>query len=302
MKRAAVAIVGNGKLARALRPALRAAGHPVRSVASRPPTRQGAGGARTVGDATIVLLAVPDSALPEVAQRLAREEVDWSKRVVLHHAGALGPGPLAPLAKRGAHVGVLHPLQSLADPGTARRTLPGSAARIEGDPRAVRTARQLARDLGLRPLRLARRSTAATRGAYHAAAALVANDLLALLDGGVELLVEAGVDRRQALSALTKLAQGVLANAEALGIERALTGPVARGDDTTVAVQLRRLTEHSPDSARAHRALSLRLLAIATRAGALSPAAARRMRKTLDSGPNRMARVIVRGPARRRRR
>jgi len=277
--RATVALVGAGKLAQALLPALRAAGYRVRTVASRP--RAGSPSI-SLGDAAIVLLAVPDAAIPGVAARLARDPHGFEERVVLHHAGALGPEVLAALAKRGASVGVLHPLQSLADARIARLTLPGSAARIEGDPRAVRAARRLARGLGLRPLRLPRRTTAADRAAYHAAASLVANDLLALLDGGVALLVECGATRKEALAALTTLARGVLANAEAIGLERALTGPVARGDGATLALQLKRMARRSKDAAAAHRALSRLLLRVAARSGSLRPEAIRRVRRVLD--------------------
>lgn len=244
--------------------------------------------AAAVARAGVVLVAVPDREIRRVAETLAREATGpWRGRTVLHHAGLLGTAPLAPLARKGAAVGVLHPLQLLGRTRAARPLLRGSFARIEGDPRAVALARRIARAVGLRPLPLKRRLGDADRAAYHAAASLASNDVVALLWAGADLLVGAGARRRTAVRALARLARGAVEQAEAGGIRAALTGPVLRGDASTVRAQLDRLRATDPGLAEAHRLLSERLLRRAAASSLLSRSRAAAVRRALAGGRRR---------------
>jgi predicted short-subunit dehydrogenase-like oxidoreductase (DUF2520 family) len=287
-------VVGAGGLARSFLPGLVRAGYPIVAVAARSAAharraaRLAPGASATTSaedaarEASLVLLAVPDRALRPVAERLARDrKASWDRTVVLHHAGALGVEPLAPLARRGAAVGVLHPLQCLGLPSVAAALLAGSWARVEGDPRAATAARRLARDLGLRLLPSAAWSSA-DRAAYHAAASLVANDLVGLLSAAAGLLREIGVPARTADAALVRLARGALAQAETAGLAGALTGPVARGDAETLTRQIQRIAASSPGVAEAHRLICRQVLALARAHRTLSPAEARSVAAVLD--------------------
>src|SRR6185503_9953345 len=105
--------------------------------------------------------------------------------------------------------------------------------------RALATARDLAQRLGLRAVEVAD----SDRAAYHAAASIAAN-FLVTLEGAAERLAEtAGVDRE----ALAPLVRAALENWVALGPERALTGPIARGDDATVERQRAAVADRCPD-------------------------------------------------------
>jgi predicted short-subunit dehydrogenase-like oxidoreductase (DUF2520 family) len=291
-----VACIGAGRLARVVLPSLAAAGWPIVAVAASrrstsrrlcrvlPGARAVARPGKAAQDAGLLLLAVPDREIAPLAVTLAEQEkIDWSERVVLHHAGSLGLEPLAPLARAGAAVGVLHPLQCLGHPRQARKLLPGSRARLEGRGRALSLARRVARDLGLIPLRFARPLSATDRAAYHTAAALLSNDLVAQLSLGVQMLETCGLDRPDAIAALAGLARGTLAQTEtAGGLDSALTGPVVRGDVDVVAAHLEQLARQSPDAAEIHRLLSRRLLWLAEQAGsAPDPPTLRRLRRLL---------------------
>ena len=122
------------------------------------------------------------------------------------------------------------------------------------------------------------------RMAYHAAASLVSNDLVALLSLASEVLESVGVPRARAVEALAQLARGTLSHAELGGIEAAVTGPVSRGDDSTTAAQLRRLGRLSRLGAEAHRLLSLRLLKLVEETGELDPERRRALRRVLEKG------------------
>jgi predicted short-subunit dehydrogenase-like oxidoreductase (DUF2520 family) len=296
-RQVATTLVGTGRLARALAPILADAGHPVaaivgRTAAAARAVARLAPGARATTDpglgaacGRLVLLAVPDRALASTAAGLAAcAAVRWKERVVLHHAGAFGCEPLRPLRRAGAGVGLLHPLVALGVARLAPRLLPGCRARVEGDRRGLAAARRLTRALGMTPLPLPPLAPA-ERVAYHAAASLVSNDLLALVSMGCELLASLGLGERRALAALLPLARGTLLQIESAGLGGPLTGPAARGDVATLEAHLRRLARGRAADAEIHRLLSLRLARLA-RARGLAGAAA--------------TRAVLAGPAHRR--
>jgi predicted short-subunit dehydrogenase-like oxidoreductase (DUF2520 family) len=293
----AVAIVGAGGLARAMARALGRSGGAEVTVASRRPAQaralaRGARGVRSVrriedaiADAVVVVLAVPDRVIEPLARSLAPMRASWRGVVALHAAGAYGPELLAPLKVHGAATGVLHPLAVLG--AGADVSLAGAYARLEGQPAALAAARRLCALTGLLPLRGLRLGSPKGRRSYHAAASLLSNDLIALLAAAQGLLVRRGVARRDALVALTTLAERALAQARETGLLGALTGPVARNDGATLLAQLRTLRSEDPAVAAAHRALSLRLLPLAVSAGRADRATASALRRLLTRGPRR---------------
>lgn len=217
-----VFLVGGGNVARGLRTAFAAARIPLSGQWSR---RDGPLPA-SLEDAEVVILGVTDSALPEVARRLATETRLREGAVVLHCAARLGAEALAPLAGRGLSLGSMHPLQSLREPDRAANLLRGAFFGIEGEPEAAAVATRLARAVGGRPV------TVPTGGkpTYHAAAVLSGNFAVTLMAGGVALLASLGFAEAEARGLLLPLLRGTLANLEATPAEQALTGPFARGD------------------------------------------------------------------------
>jgi len=299
--RIAVAIVGAGGLARALARALSRSRGATVAVASRRP-RAAAAAARglprvravprldaALHGADVVLLAVPDRAVAGVARAIAPLLPSWRGVVALHAAGAYGPELLAALSARGAAAGVFHPLAVLGEsPGA---TLSGAYARIEGSPKARAAARRLAALSGLIPLRGAKLGSPSGRKSYHAAASLASNDVVALIAAAQAQLVRRGVPPRAALAAISRLAAGAVDAVRASGLRGALTGPVVRNDAGTLAAQLLALAATDPAAERAHRALSLSLVPIASDLGRLDPAAARALTRLLARGPARAGTV-----------
>ena len=282
-------VFGPGRLGRALVVALERSGYPVLGIVPRKrPVRSGSRKWRAVSmevaaqRASLLLLAVPDQAIEVVAGELAAIPVDWSQRVVLHHAGALGPAPLAALKRRGAATGVLHPLQCFGDSRAAASMFAGSRTRIEGDPTAIRVSRRLARDLGMRPLPLPPRMTAAQRQAYHAAASMASNDVVAIVGAATALFERCGLDRRTALEALMPLVGGTLAQIGSEGLGAAITGPGVRGDLETIGHHLSRLRRFDPDAAEAHLHLTLSLVRLARSEGIPIPRGLTQAIRALD--------------------
>ncbi|MEA2390588.1 MAG: hypothetical protein QOK31_697 [Solirubrobacteraceae bacterium] len=213
------AVVGAGRLGLALAGALRAADVPTDGPAGR-----GADGS----GADIVLLCVPDGEIAAAARALRP-----APGVLIGHcSGATGLGPLS-----GYEAFSLHPLMTVTAQGAS---FTGVGCAVDGTtPRALAAAESLARRLGMRPVRIAEDD----RVAYHAAASIASNFLVALEAAAERLLASAGGDR----DLLAPLVRATVENWARLGPERALTGPIARGDELTVARQREAVAERAPD-------------------------------------------------------
>jgi predicted short-subunit dehydrogenase-like oxidoreductase (DUF2520 family) len=210
------AIVGAGRLGHALAAALAEAGVEVEGPLGR--------GARPT--APVVLLTVPDGEI-----RAAAESIEGG--LVGHCSGATG---LDVLGERGGFS--IHPLMTVPEGGTA--PFAGAGCAVAGtDEGALRTATALATALGMRPVHVHDED----RAAYHAAASIAANFLVALEGQAERLAATAGVPREL----LVPLARAALENWAANGAEQALTGPVARGDEATIARQRAAIAERAPD-------------------------------------------------------
>jgi len=189
--------------------------------------------------AALVLVATPDRALERVL--LAAEPAIEPGALVVHLAGSRGLDVFSDLLERrtGVRVGALHPLQSFPSTTVGLERLAGAWAAVAGDPAVA----DLARSLGLRPFELAD----SDRGRYHAAAVVASNHLIALLGQVERLAATCSVP----FEAFGPLVLASVQNAFALGPAAALTGPVARGDLTTVEQHLRDLDPAERDAYRA---------------------------------------------------
>jgi len=287
-----IAIAGAGRVGQALGRLLRERGEPVAAIAGRHPETTAAAAAFVGGApqsvslaelpryASRILVAVPDDAITDVARLLAASGLRYG--AALHTCGARGPEALAPLAAAGVSCGTLHPLQTVASPEEGLRALPGIAFAVDGDGEAAAWAEHIAALLGGFVLRV----PPAARPLYHAAAVLAGNYLIALFSAAVMLMEEAGVKESQARQALEPLAVTSVRNASQFGPNRALTGPIARGDAQTVRAHLAALAQADPSVVDLYRAVGLATVEIARRQG-LPAAPARAICDLLQKGEQR---------------
>jgi len=205
-------------------------------------------------DAAAVLLCVPDGAIAEACGRIA-PHLD-PRTAVGHVSGVATLAALAPASERGCPVFSLHPLQTIPHPETP---LSGAPCAIAGSgPTGLTAARSLAAATGMRAFEVPDES----RALYHAAAAIASNFLVALEESAADALAAAGVANPREI--LAPLVLRTAANWADAGAE-ALTGPIARGDEETVAVHLRALAERAPELAPLYEALADRTRASAAR-------------------------------------
>jgi predicted short-subunit dehydrogenase-like oxidoreductase (DUF2520 family) len=213
-----VGILGRGRVGTAISAGLRAAGID----ASAPLARHD----ELAFD--VALLCVPDAQIATAAERIPPEAI------VGHCSGATGLDILAP-----REAFSLHPLMTITS-GDGPEVLAGAAAAVAGTtPRALDLSRRLAQALGMRPFELASED----RAAYHAAASIASNFLITLEAAAERVAAGTGAGRDQ----LAPLVRSTVENWVRLGPERALTGPVARGDEITVAAQREAVAERAPE-------------------------------------------------------
>jgi predicted short-subunit dehydrogenase-like oxidoreductase (DUF2520 family) len=211
-----VAVIGDGRVGNALAAALRDAGLHVDGPLGRGATADGA---------DIALLCVPDREISTAAAPIA-------PGVLVGHCS--GASTLAPLA--GHEAFALHPLMTITGAGAPLR---GAGAAIAAStPRARQAAQALADALGLHAVVI----DDDDRAAYHAAASIASNFLVTLEGAAEELLATTGADR----ALLVALVRATVDNWAADGARAALTGPIARGDEATVARQRDAVAQRTP--------------------------------------------------------
>ncbi len=260
--------------------ALRAIGRAPVHLGARDPARAAALAARLdlpVGtpqqalDADWVFVCVKDDAIAPLCAGLR-----WQGQLAIHCSGATELDALAPATRRAG----FHPLQLFADPlpdaAAALAAFRGVRIGIEGDEDGQLAA--LAAALGARCLPL----RAGQRARYHAAANAAASGLLAPLALATQAWRQAlGLDEAEALAALLPLAQGTLSAVARQGLAGALSGPLARGDESVLRRHLAALDGAQRDE---YRALLQALLPLAERSGRLDAAQLQALRALLVAG------------------
>jgi predicted short-subunit dehydrogenase-like oxidoreductase (DUF2520 family) len=245
-----VCIIGAGRLGTTLAITLEKSGYRIRSLVARHlrsarraagllenetdvlPARQ----IRSIRPSDMFLISVPDDQIAQVAADLSRLNID-RQPVVLHTSGALSSEILAPLRARGWSTGSVHPLISVIDPQTP---IKGAFWCVEGEPRAVRFAKTIVRDLGGTSFSI----NSSEKPLYHAAAVMTAGNVTALFDVALEMLVACGLARKMARRILQPLLASTVHNLETKDPAQALTGSFARGDVETVKRHLAALRDH----------------------------------------------------------
>ena len=288
-ERPVTGIIGAGAVGTALGIALDRAGWPIRAVASRdagrrarfrehvPGARGFAEATALVDDVELVILAVPDDVVATVAASLRL----YAGQAMVHTSGLLGADVLAPAMAAGTQVGAFHPLVAFADLERALAALHGATIAIEGDDELAAHLADMADAIG----GLAVRIPPGAKAAYHAAAVLSAGGVVALMDTIRGIAAALGLDEAGTMQIYLPLLEQTVANARALGIGAALTGPATRGDAGTIAAHLEALRSGAPDALPVYRALMERSVGIATGRGSLSPEAAERLRDALAGNP-----------------
>jgi predicted short-subunit dehydrogenase-like oxidoreductase (DUF2520 family) len=271
--RLGVGIVSTGRVGAVLGAALARSGHRVVaaygvSVASRQRAHTLLPGvplvtpAEVFEQADLVLLAVPDDALPGLVEGLVETGAVRTGQLVAHTSGRYGAAVLDPATRVGALPLALHPAMTFTGTALDLERLAGATFGVTAPEPLWPVAEALVVEMGAEPVRIAEEQ----RTLYHAALAHGSNHLVTLIADAMDLLRAAGVVEPDRM--LSPLLAATLDNALRQG-DAALTGPVARGDAGTVAGHVAEIDRVAPEAVAAYVALARRTAARALAAGRL---------------------------------
>lgn len=278
-----IGFIGAGRVGKALAWSLTEHGYAVTAVASRRRSSAEQLAARIPGcsvyddpqavadQANLIFLTTTDAMIAPLAAR-----IQWRPATaVVHCSGATEVEALAPAAERGAYIGGLHPLQTIADPEVAMHSLRGATITIEAEEPLRSVLSAMASQLGGRLLSL----PPGSRGLYHASGHYVGPFVLALLCEALSIWQQFGVSQEDALASLMPLLRGSVDSFEHAGLVGAMAGPIARGDIDTVRKHLTEITRFSPAMAHLYAHLAILTLPLALERGSLAPDVAEQFRQ-----------------------
>jgi len=289
-----ISIIGPGKVGTALGVLAARASLTVAAVAGGGPGRAAAAAEAidfevgvcspvdAAGAGGLVLLTVPDDAIADLCAELARRQAFNPGTTVAHCSGALGSDVLAPARDQcGCLVGSMHPLQTFPTVEAAIEHLPGTWCFCEGDELAVAVLERLAAAIGARPARV----DAGAKALYHAAAVTACNYLVALLDAAGTLAGSAGVAPDTWVVAAEAIVRATVENVCRLGPAGALTGPIARGDVSTVARHVEAMAGQPEALRNLYRVAGMYTIELALRKGSIAQPQAVALREALNRPP-----------------
>jgi predicted short-subunit dehydrogenase-like oxidoreductase (DUF2520 family) len=276
-----VGVIGPGRAGIALGRALARAGHEITgasavSEASKQRARDNFPLARltepaqVLADADLVLMTVPDDVLPGLVEGLAATGAPYAGRLVAHASGAHGVRILDPATRAGALPLALHPVMTFTGREDDVDRIKGVCFGVTAPDPLRAAAEALVIEMGGEPVFIAEQD----RPLYHAALAFAANHLVTLVTEAASLLGQAGADNPERM--LGPLLGAALDNALRFG-DAGLTGPVARGDSSTVAAHLAAIEAADRGALPAYLALARLTADRALTAGRLSAGDAERL-------------------------
>ena len=185
-------------------------------------------------DADVFLISTPDDQIALTAESLARSDISISAdTLVFHCSGSLSSEVLAPLRERGARIASVHPVKSFADPASATSSFAETICMLEGDVHALPQLEQAFEAISGRCFQIQ-----GDKALYHAGTSIASNFLCALTGFSLSTLQSAGLSAELAQQLTASLSREALNNTLVLGPNKALTGPIARGDLHTLKRQL----------------------------------------------------------------
>lgn len=186
---------------------------------------------RTGESSDVIWLCVSDWAIAATASEMASFR-SWKGSKVFHSSGALSSDELDPLRQQGAHVASVHPMMTFVR--TSPPPLLGIPFAIEGDTKAVTTARKLVKAIGGESFAI----TKADKPLYHALGAFVSPLIIAQLSAAERIGSELGLKPPQTRKIVAPILQQTIRNYIEHGPAAAFSGPIVRGDAETVRKNL----------------------------------------------------------------
>jgi predicted short-subunit dehydrogenase-like oxidoreductase (DUF2520 family) len=195
-----------------------------------------------VFEVNTLFITTPDDVIKEVCDFLVTKKLINKSYIICHMSGGLSSDILKNAKDIGCSVYSLHPMQAFADIESSVKELKNTIFSIEGCEKKIQYLITLINELGNEIFLI----DSKTKAIYHAAACVASNYLVTLIDYAVNLLNEIGLEKNLAIKAINPLLMGTVKNIAQMDTEKALTGPIARGDLKTIKKHLHDIDLYCP--------------------------------------------------------
>lgn len=182
-------------------------------------------------EADITFITVPDDSIPSISEVLSNNPFLKKGSVVIHCSGSLGSEALLAVKNRGCYTASIHPMRSFAKPESSIDEYNGTWCAMEGDPEAILPIGKLFNSIGSISYEINKEK----KSLYHAAGVIASNYLVTLSQQAQLCMESAGIEKDMAMSMIINIMRGTVSNLEKTkSFERSLTGPIQRGDISTL--------------------------------------------------------------------
>ncbi|CEG59209.1 Rossmann-like and DUF2520 domain-containing protein [Legionella fallonii] len=190
--------------------------------------------------ADITFITTPDDLISVTCEELSKNKFIKKGSVVLHCSGSITSDALISVKERGCYVASVHPMRSFAKPELSVEQYAGTYCAIEGDKEAFPYVHSLFNSIGSITYEIDK----IKKSSYHAAGVFASNYLVTLAQQALSCMKEAGVENEMAMHVITNIMRGTVSNLEkTLSPEQSLTGPIKRGDISTIMKHIESLTD-----------------------------------------------------------
>jgi predicted short-subunit dehydrogenase-like oxidoreductase (DUF2520 family) len=211
------------------------------------------------------LIGANDSQIQKLASELAEARDDLEGALVFHLAGRFGLDVLKPLERSGAQLAALHPVRSLTGSQISVDDFAGTACLAEGSSRALDLLKPLITEIGGSWLPV----SVIDRGLYHASVSIVSNITKSVAWKAQKWQQKAGLPAETAAAVTHQLLQSTMEDLTRAGARQTITGPVIRGDTSTIEAHMEALRASHPEDIDVYRVLARTVLELAQERGDL---------------------------------
>lgn len=234
-----ISIIGPGRVGQAFHKVFSKLEYPIVSVVGR--------GEKITELGDIVFITTPDAEIETVAHSISKSRVDESGKFILHCSGTIDLNPLKGLEIKGAKIGCFHPLQAITEQTNSFR---GITFDVMGNAEVVEQLTQLTTEMGAKVMEV----SAHQKEMLHVAAVVASNYQVTLAHLASDIAGTSGLESSEVRQALVPLMQSVIENLRHLSPNKALTGPVARGDVSTLKKHVE-LLKNQPEQLKLYKLL-----------------------------------------------
>ena len=196
---------------------------------------------KLVAQSNLIFITTPDDCIAEVWKQMVTHSLQG--KIICHFSGSLSSVVFSKREEKGVSACSLHPMYAFSDKFTSYKKLNEVMFTAEGDEEALSVVCPIFEKIGNTVCVI----PSDKKVRYHAAASMVSNMMIGLYHMSINMLLDCGFQESEARTLVKPLVEGNIEKLLATSPEQALTGPIERGDTSTIEKHLLQLTEAEQD-------------------------------------------------------